>query len=74
MRQGVTTCSVIALWGTGAAREGGGGAARAQKSSRSEEAAEHAVWTRSAFAPAIGLISNLLRFHSHYYRNETVLL
>ena len=24
MRQGVTTCSVIALWGTGAAREGGG--------------------------------------------------
>lgn len=73
MRQGVTTCSVIALWGTGAAREGGG-AARAQKSSRSEEAAEHAVWTRSAFAPAIGLISNLLRFHSRYYRNETVLL
>lgn len=65
-RGGVTTCSVIALWGTSAAR--------AQKSSRSEEAAEHAVWTRSAFAPAIGLISNLLRFHSRYYRNETVLL
>lgn len=66
MRQGVTTCSVIALWGTGAART--------RKSSRSEEAAEHAVWTQSAFAPAIGLISNLLRFHSRYYRNETVLL
>lgn len=63
---GVTTCSVIALWGTSAAR--------ARKSSRSEEAAEHAVWTQNAFAPAIGLISNLLRFHSRYYRNETVLL
>ena len=65
-RGGVTTCSVIALWGTSAAR--------ARKSSRSEEAAEHAVWTQNAFAPAIGLISNLLRFHSRYYRNETVLL
>ena len=31
MRQGVTTCSVIALWGTGAAREGGGCGTGAEK-------------------------------------------
>ena len=54
--------------------EGGGVRHGRRKAARSEEAAEHAVWTRSAFAPAIGLISNLLRFHSRYYRNETVLL
>ena len=73
MRQGVTTCSVIALWGTGAAREGGVRHGR-RKAREAKKRQSMQSGTRSAFAPAIGLISNLLRFHSRYYRNETVLL
>ena len=41
---------------------------------RGEKAAKHTTQAQNAFAPTIGLISNLLRFRSRYYRKETVLL
>lgn len=41
---------------------------------RSEEAAKRATRTENTLASAIGLISNLLRFHSRYYHKRMVLL
>ena len=44
-----------------------------EKSKRRKSGEAHSL-AQNAFAPAIGLMSNLLRFHSRYYRKETVLL